>query len=110
MQRSNPRKYIKKGLFETVYEVEHVTGWSVLWFSGEFVTKLLVKENRGSKSLSFKLLRSDVMKDFDGSWMLQPCTQKGLNKLYGKGGRSFDGLIGAVTVSHSLPFQFIYSR
>lgn len=70
-------------------------GWSVLWLSGEYITKLRIAENRGSKSVSFKLLKSDVMSDFDGFWKLQPCTQTGLNKLYGKGGNPFEGLIGA---------------
>jgi hypothetical protein len=94
VQRTNPRKYIKRGLFETIYEVEHITGWSILWLSGEFITKLRVKENRGSKSVSFKLLNSDVMSDFDGWWKLQPCTQAGLNRLYGQDGSPFDGIIG----------------
>ena len=86
---------MKKGVFETIYEVEHVMGWSILWMSGEFITKLRVTENRRNKAVSFKLLKSPIMKDFDGSWELQPCTQAGLNKLYGRRGSPFDGLAGA---------------
>lgn len=94
LKRTNPRKYVKKGMFETIYDVDHVTGWSILWMSGEFITRLRVTENRASKSVSFKLLHSDMMRDFDGHWTLQPATQSGLNKLYGKGGSPFDGLAG----------------
>lgn len=94
LKRTNPRNYKKRGIFETIYEVEHVTGWSLLWLSGEFITKLKVTENRGSKSVEFKLLKSDIMKDFHGSWKLQPCTQAGMNKLYGKRGNPFEGIIG----------------
>lgn len=92
-------------MFETIYEVEHVTGWSLLWLSGEFITKLKVTENRGSKSVEFKLLRSDIMKDFHGSWKLQPCTQAGMNKLYGKRGNPFEGIIGVHCLSASSTAQ-----
>lgn len=103
---------MKKGMFETIYDVDHVTGWSVLWMSGEFITRLRVTENRASKSVNFKLLHSDMMRDFDGHWTLQPATQSGLNKLYGKGGSPFDGLVGAfqgsITDMHKMVCSIVF--
>lgn len=105
VQRTNPREYKKRGIFETVYEVEHVTGWSILWLSGEFITKLRVAENRGSKSVTFKLIKSDVMEDFDGSWKLQPYTQAGMNKMFGKGGNPLEGIVGTQCLHHLAPLN-----
>ena len=107
MQGTNPRKYIKRGVFETVYEVENVMRWSVLWLKGQYVTKLRICENRRSKEVKFKLISSDIMKDFNGAWYLQPCTQAGLNKLYGKGGHNpFAGLVGM----QCLPLLFLFNK
>ena len=107
VQGTNPRKYIKRGVFETVYEVENVMRWSVLWLKGQYVTKLRICENRRSKEVKFKLISSDIMKDFNGAWYLQPCTQAGLNKLYGKGGHNpFAGLVGM----QCLPLLFLFNK
>lgn len=84
MQRTGKRTYRKNNFFEKEFDVDHITGWSVLWFSGEFTTRLRVTEAKRSGRLHFKLLSSDIMKDFDGEWTLKPCTQQALDKMYGK--------------------------
>lgn len=96
LQRSTARKYLKNNFFEKEYEVDHISGWQVLWFSGEFNTRLRVTERKRSGQVHFKLLSSDVMEDFDGEWTLKPCTQQALDKMYGKSAfNPFGGLQSA---------------
>eukprot|EP00892_Ulva_mutabilis_P011986 jgi/Ulvmu1/915/UM101_0024.1 len=84
IKRTGERTYRKNNFFEKQYEVDHITGWSVLWFSGEFKTRLRVTESKRNGKVHFKLLSSDIMKDFDGEWTLKPCTQQALDRMYGK--------------------------
>lgn len=79
------------------YEVTHITGWKVLWFKGEFRTRLRIEQDRHRGCVSFKLLDSDVMSAFDGRWEVKPCTQRSLDKLYGKPANfnPFAGIAGA---------------
>lgn len=97
VQRTGKRTYRKNNLFEKQYDVDHITGWSVLWFSGEFKTRLRVTEVKRTGTVRFQLLESDIMNDFEGEWTLKPCTQQALNKMYGKeaGFNPFGGLQSA---------------
>ena len=92
LQRSGPRKYLKNGRNEQEYDVSHFIGWQVLWMKGEFKTTLRVKQNRHKGLVAFKLLQSDIMERFEGSWALHPFTQSAMQKVIGK--PTFDPLAG----------------
>jgi hypothetical protein len=41
-------------------------------------------EDRQAMTVKFKMIESDIMQRFEGSWRLQPYSQRGLDRLYGK--------------------------
>eukprot|EP01025_Chloroclados_australasicus_P027387 TRINITY_DN27172_c0_g2_i1.p1 TRINITY_DN27172_c0_g2~~TRINITY_DN27172_c0_g2_i1.p1 ORF type:complete len:283 (-),score=33.72 TRINITY_DN27172_c0_g2_i1:62-910(-) len=82
--RAGKRRILVNQRHEQKYEVEHYTGWRVLWMSGEFCATLRVTQRPYAGEVKFELLASDVMSAFDGSWTIKPFTQDSLNKLYGK--------------------------
>ena len=102
MQRHGEKQTLKKQLGFHQYNVNHYTGWSILWMSGEFKTRLRVTEDWGSKTVRFELLDSAVMDEFDGLWTLRPYTQRGLDRLTGKlqAFRPFGALPGALSPHH----------
>lgn len=54
--------------------------WAFLVFSGTFVNELNVVEDAASRQLTFSLVESAFMKEFVGSWDVQPAAE-GLTKV-----------------------------
>lgn len=59
-------------------EVQQVGQWKFLGFSGQFATKLHVHQDKKAGTISFRLAKPGLMKDFAGDWTIQPLTQKDL--------------------------------
>lgn len=60
-----------------------MTGWRILWFSGEFKTRLIVDEDKRKSTVTFKLKDSDVMRAFHGSWRLKAYKEGAQHDLHG---------------------------
>ena len=84
LQRTGGRVVLKERPGFIKYEVNQYLGWRLLMLHGEFRTRLRVTEDRNKMCGKFELIDSDVMQFFEGTWKLQPCTQRGLDRLYGK--------------------------
>lgn len=59
-------------------EVQQVGQWKFLGFSGEFSTTLYVHQDKKAGKIGFQLAKPGWMKDFAGTWTIQPLTQKDL--------------------------------
>ena len=77
------RKVISETAQTVDCEIEHITGWRVLFWSGSFTTKLRMLEDRSKGLISFKLISSDVMQDLEGCWTVKPFTQDSMDELRG---------------------------
>ncbi|PRW59177.1 hypothetical protein C2E21_2638 [Chlorella sorokiniana] len=55
--------------------------WAFLMFSGTFVTELSVHEDPSQRQLTFSLIESAFMKEFVGSWQVQPAADGGLTEV-----------------------------
>ncbi|KAL3157889.1 hypothetical protein ABBQ32_012300 [Trebouxia sp. C0010 RCD-2024] len=60
-------------------EVQQVGQWKFLGFSGEFSTTLYVHQDRKAGKIRFQLAKPGLMKDFAGTWTIQPLTPKDLH-------------------------------
>lgn len=65
-------------------EVEQAAAWKFLIFSGVFLTRLFVSQDRNEGSVEFVLAKQGFMKDFTGRWEIRPFDQHSLNELSGK--------------------------
>ncbi len=52
--------------------------------SGTFVTELNVHEDASQRKLTFSLIQSAFMKEFVGSWHVQPAAEGGLTEVSGE--------------------------
>mmetsp|Transcript_37807 Transcript_37807/g.106838 ORF Transcript_37807/g.106838 Transcript_37807/m.106838 type:complete len:241 (-) Transcript_37807:266-988(-) len=57
-------------------EVEQITRWKFLLFRGTFNTRVFVQQDSRTCTIDFKLAKKGIMKDFEGSWKLEPYTQR----------------------------------
>ncbi|CAL8463236.1 g2770 [Coccomyxa elongata] len=61
-------------------EVEQVAAWKLLMFKGSFSTRLFVSQDKRRGIVEFRLARPGLMKDFAGTWRVQPFTQLALSE------------------------------
>ncbi|BDA44539.1 hypothetical protein COCOBI_06-0150 [Coccomyxa sp. Obi] len=61
-------------------EVEQVAAWKLLMFRGSFSTRLFVFQDKRRGTVEFRLARPGLMKDFAGTWRVQPFTQLTLSE------------------------------
>eukprot|EP01023_Acetabularia_acetabulum_P065022 TRINITY_DN8557_c0_g2_i3.p2 TRINITY_DN8557_c0_g2~~TRINITY_DN8557_c0_g2_i3.p2 ORF type:complete len:263 (-),score=35.71 TRINITY_DN8557_c0_g2_i3:1139-1927(-) len=78
---SSYRKTLYDDGNKQVVEVEQISKWRFLVFSGKFTTRLKVTQNRKLGTIRFDLVKSDLMKDFEGMWTIQPFTQASIDKM-----------------------------
>eukprot|EP00850_Spirogloea_muscicola_P021330 SM000245S08169 [mRNA] locus=s245:102638:105632:+ [translate_table: standard] len=57
---------------EQLVEIEQSAIWRFLMLSGTFDVKLLVKQNRQTKHIQYKLAQAGFMKSFEGTWKIEP--------------------------------------
>eukprot|EP00210_Caulerpa_lentillifera_P007381 g7054.t1 len=65
-------------------EVEQAATWRFLIFSGVFLTRLFVKQDRQEGSVEFALAKEGFMKDFTGRWEIRPFDQQTIDEISGK--------------------------
>mmetsp|Transcript_42417 Transcript_42417/g.108517 ORF Transcript_42417/g.108517 Transcript_42417/m.108517 type:complete len:251 (-) Transcript_42417:32-784(-) len=86
------RRTVKRVGHKRLVEVEQVSDWRFLLFRGHISTRLLVEEDPKACTLDFKLARRGVMKDFQGSWRLEPYSpaayERAMQRISGAGERS----------------------
>lgn len=76
IKRIDYRKVLEdNGAGKMKVEVQQVGQWKFLGFSGEFVTKLHVHQDKKARTIGFQLAKPGLMKDFKGWWTVQPITQ-----------------------------------
>ncbi|EIE21311.1 hypothetical protein COCSUDRAFT_43073 [Coccomyxa subellipsoidea C-169] len=63
-------------------EVEQLAAWKFLMFSGSFATRLYVFQDKRRHIVEFRLARPGLMKDFAGTWRVQPFTQDAVGALF----------------------------
>eukprot|EP01026_Neomeris_dumetosa_P006144 TRINITY_DN11930_c1_g1_i2.p1 TRINITY_DN11930_c1_g1~~TRINITY_DN11930_c1_g1_i2.p1 ORF type:complete len:307 (-),score=22.67 TRINITY_DN11930_c1_g1_i2:212-997(-) len=75
------RKVLQDKGHKQIVLVEQKAGWRFLVFKGSFTTRLKVHQDKRAGTIRFELVRSDLMKDFEGMWTIQPFNQTSLDDL-----------------------------
>mmetsp|Transcript_12852 Transcript_12852/g.22933 ORF Transcript_12852/g.22933 Transcript_12852/m.22933 type:complete len:267 (-) Transcript_12852:378-1178(-) len=70
------RRVIKTEGHKRTVEVVQVSHWQLLMFRGLINTHLIVEEDPKACTLNFRLAKRGVMRDFEGSWKLEPYSNR----------------------------------
>jgi len=66
------RKVIEDDGYRQLVEVDQAAVWRFLWFSGTLSVCVLVDQDRRKRMMTYQLARQGFMKQFDGSWKVEP--------------------------------------
>ena len=90
IKRVNYRKPISDdGNGRKKTEVEHVGVWRFGPIKGEFIVRMMVTQDRNRGRIKFKLLKSSLMKDFSGEWLIEPYDEDSLDEMVRYPGRQW---------------------
>ncbi|KAG0610286.1 hypothetical protein M758_7G053700 [Ceratodon purpureus] len=72
IQEVRSRKVLEDDGERQLVEVDQAAIWRFLWFSGTLSVCVLVDQDRRSHLMKYKLARPGFMKQFEGSWKVDP--------------------------------------